>query len=1434
MSDPIPPMASAERILSACSALRVAAGIDLGKSFARAAVLAKGDDGRLEVVSTLYEDHGGDPIGWFAEWYRQRRPGGLTTLAVTGLHADRLVATVPRFPEDLCQQAALDYFHPEPVTVNLVRVGARGYGALTRLASSGQPGGGTIHDYYENDKCSSGSGENMARIAGRFGLSISEADDLAWGASDPMPIAARCSVFAKSELTHYANQGFPRDRLLAGHFRSVARNASALALRNRVEGPVLLIGGGSRIRSLKRELEQFFGGPIAIPEHALVFEALGAALLALERADMVLPAEPESLLRPATRRFTVLPAAADSREQVTRLPQPNVPERGPVVLGIDIGSTGSKAVLCDLATGEMVADAYDRTRGDPVSAALGLIAGLLRDFAPDIRAFSLTGSGREAAALVFEAGCSQETGRLIVRNEIVAHATAACHCDPRGGEDLSIVEIGGQDAKYIRLQGGRIVESDLNHACSAGTGSFLEEQAGLHGVADIAEMTRLATAAVRAPDLGQMCTVYVADAAAEALREGFTVGELFAGFQYSVIHNYINRVMGQRQFGETVFFQGKPASNPSLAWTLAAVAGRPVTVPCNPGAMGAWGIALLTRRLLGADSLSHATTLDLRSLLDARIGARSEFVCADPGCDHHCRIARVSVQCGGDSRTVVSGGACPKYERTAPALPKLPREAPDPFRQRQAELDRLLELTPDPADGPLVGVPLALSSALVAPWLVTFLRALGARVNVLRPATDALAIVETLCYSFDACCSIKITHHVCLSADTPWLLLPKVIQVRDEDNGEDARTCPLEQAIPEMLEPALAKTAFKPLLLRPQLWFPPSWKGPRLIAALRAVAERRGLDPARVSSAVGAAARAQREFELACHSIGERALEYGRSRKTPMVLVCGPQHVIHEPLINSGIPNLFRENGVLALPMDCLPIGDGVPRMGRIYWNYANRTLRTAARARLDGDIFPVMISSFGCGPGSFTEPVFTAMLQGYPHTVLESDGHGGTAGFRTRIQAFIHTINEFRQRQKAPAPLPAAVDWFQGKVKQRTRKMDRDTRYVMFAFTDRMTRFAAASFRSFGLDVHTSRSTSDALAVGKRDCSGKECLPYQIFWGAFRHFLETNPSDKPTVLLQITGGVTCRDGMFSIKDKLSASRLCHLGQLDIDLFKPFKSPVVALKIWAGIVAWDLARTLSVYHHAFAPGTGEARRLYERYCDRIEALMEEPPDLLPPWGLKNGLRKLSALIAEMSRDYRSLALQAGDGNDAPLVLMSGDALCRHDDLVVQETIDTLSANGVRVLAEPVSLLLEYQACIKSTDLHGNSAKPILNWLTRETMARLRRPPSSLVRPDHPWLPMPDPPAVLATSRRFLDNEPRGEGPLTIGSIVHHCEKGDCAGAVVVSPWGCAPALIAESVLRHRRDIPVLFLYADGMPVDQNKAVSFALRLRRRGSVVAGE
>ncbi len=176
----------------------------------------------------------------------------------------------------------------------------------------------------------------------------------------------------------------------------------------------------------------------------------------------------------------------------------------------------------------------------------------------------LTGSGRDAAATVFRAAYPELGARLVVENEIVAHATAAVRFDPDGGRSLSIVEIGGQDAKYISIAGGRVLESDMNRVCSAGTGSFLEEQAVAHGLDDIARFGELAARSADPPDLGQTCTVFVADVAAEALADGYTRDDIFAGLQFSVIRNYRSRVMGSRQFQERVFFQGK-AGQQSLA-----------------------------------------------------------------------------------------------------------------------------------------------------------------------------------------------------------------------------------------------------------------------------------------------------------------------------------------------------------------------------------------------------------------------------------------------------------------------------------------------------------------------------------------------------------------------------------------------------------------------------------------------------------------------------------------------------------------------------------------------------------------------------------------------------------------------------------------------------------------------------------------------------
>ena len=243
----------------------------------------------------------------------------------------------------------------------------------------------------------------------------------------------------------------------------------------------------------------------------------------------------------------------------------------------------------------------------------------------------------------------------MVQNEIVAHATAAAGLDADGGRSLSIVEIGGQDAKFINVENGRVVDADMNRVCSAGTGSFLEEQAIAHGVDDIAEFGRLAARSDGPPDLGQTCTVFVADVAAEALGDGFTREDIFAGLQHSVVRNYRSRVMGQRRLLDRVFFQGKPASDPALARTLAAVLEREVVVPADPGAMGAIGIALLaTRSLAGAQAAATAG--------DSRRSPRS----TSPACSRRASPAAASSSAATATASTAATSSSPRSTWAGP------------------------------------------------------------------------------------------------------------------------------------------------------------------------------------------------------------------------------------------------------------------------------------------------------------------------------------------------------------------------------------------------------------------------------------------------------------------------------------------------------------------------------------------------------------------------------------------------------------------------------------------------------------------------------------------------------------------------------------------------------------------------------------------------
>ena len=1223
-------------------------GVDLGKVTTSFAVAVLGTDGSLSVVASGAERHHGDPLAPFLRLYAELDHARVAGLAATGIFGDRLgEPALGGLPEEIAQETAAAWLYPDG-PLNVVRVGGGGYSVLTRDA------GGRVA-YEANERCSAGTGETVEGLCTRLGRTLEQAVAAAEKSPEGVTVTSRCAVFAKSELTHFANQGESHGRIFKGLFAGVARNVHSLYDKSKVDGPVLLVGHGALISPVADGMAALSDVRVQVAAEAGVFEALGALAYAARLraasgagsaggdAGPAFPADPHALVRPARSRIARLHPAAEGPGSVRRIGGDTpagaaVPDlTRPAVLGIDLGSTGSKAALLDLESGTVLASIYRRTEGNPVEAAQALAAEVGERHPAPVVAVGLTGSGRDAAAAVFRAAYPDLGARLTVENEIVAHAVAAAGLDPDGGRSLSIVEIGGQDAKFINVEGGRVVDADMNRVCSAGTGSFLEEQAQAHGVDDIAEFGRLAALSQGPPDLGQTCTVFVADVAAEALNDGYSREDIFAGLQHSVVRNYRSRVMGQRRLLERVFFQGKPATDPALARTVAAVLERDVYVPADPGAMGAVGIALLAssaaRAATGAAAPLSADAIDLRRLLEAAVAGRREFQCHDRECSNACHLELAEIDVLGERRKVVSGGQCPKYDDISATGDKLPREAPNPYREREELLHGLLleegGRVGVPAAALTVGLPYAHYLIDTLPFFHTLLLRLGYRVEVLRPGADTLAAGDRRCAAPGACAPVKILHGLA-GADVDVLLAPLFVHLPVPNAGDVTYTCPMAQGAPDMVARALAAEGSRVRVLRPVLFEKEGedFASPRTRRALwraaRALAEAAATDSAEgdggsvpagaFGDAFAAALQAQRRFEGGLRVIGARALEWARTHDYPVVLIVGETHVIHDEVLDAGIHELAAANGALALPVDCYPVPDDLPGLRRVHWASAGQTLRAAAAGAMTGEVFPLLLGAYACGPNSMIEHLFGDLVDEWPHAVLESDGHGGKAGYVTRVQAFLYSVRAWRAGEAARRILPAS----------RLARFDRplphslDAGYERFFFGHvggGLGGHLAAAMRGAGFDAaFVGEPDAAALRAAGAACSGKECLPYQLIWGSFARFLEQEAPQLDghrALFLSVGNGFqACRANLFPYTEQVSLERLGLGDRVEVADFSLVTGNVRMMPIvWIALVAVDLLNMLRFYHLATERVRGDSDALFREYSARLEKMLEQPrPD----------------------------------------------------------------------------------------------------------------------------------------------------------------------------------------------------------------------------------
>ncbi|MBU4444480.1 activase, partial [bacterium] len=600
-------------------------------------------NGRAIEINAIHSyAHEGNPKQLVKDLLRKFDLKKVNSIVVTGRGFKKFL-NLTNISEPLAVEYALKHINNDSKHYNaIISAGGETF-IVYKLDDSGK-----IGKVFTGNKCASGTGEFFLQQTRRMDVSLEEAIKYARN-EEPHPVSGRCSVFCKSDCTHATNKGVPKGKVVAGLCQMMANKILEL-LKNIPKENILIVGGATKNKVMIDYLSQEITN-LAIPKEAAYFEALGAALWAMENKTKPID-DLSKLFTKHTTQFDYHQPLRDFENKVTfsQMKRGTVKDGDRCILGLDVGSTTTKLVLLRESDLKILASEYLRTNGDPVGASrkcYKTVLDQLNGTKVIIRGLGVTGSGRKIA------GLHALTDGVI--NEIIAHATAALYFD---SEVDTIFEIGGQDAKYTYITNGVASDYAMNEACSAGTGSFLEESAKETLSIEMEDIADWAMKGNRPPNFNDQCAAFISSDIKNTFHEGIPKEDVVAGLVYSICMNYVNRVKGARPVGKKVFMQGGVCYNHAVPIAMAALSGKEIIVPPEPGLMGSYGVALEVKHRVDR-GLIKEQLFDLETLANRKVRYKKPFIC--PGgkekCDLKCEINRIDI----DGKTYPFGGACNRY-----------------------------------------------------------------------------------------------------------------------------------------------------------------------------------------------------------------------------------------------------------------------------------------------------------------------------------------------------------------------------------------------------------------------------------------------------------------------------------------------------------------------------------------------------------------------------------------------------------------------------------------------------------------------------------------------------------------------------------------------------------------------------------------------------
>ena len=992
-------------------------GIDVGSTTVKAVVL----DGNRRLFSD-YRRHNADvraSLGALLADVERALPGARVHAAITGsggLTTARAMG-IPFVQEVIAGTEATQRLHPEvDVVIELGGEDAK----LTYLHPT--------PEQRMNGTCAGGTGAFIDQMATLLHTDASGLGELATRHTQLYPIASRCGVFAKSDIQPLINQGAAHEDLAASIFNAVATQTIAgLACGRPIRGTVMFLGGPLHFLPALREAYKALlpkADAFVTPDDAQLYVAIGAALLAQkEAAKKQRQAEETGATSVDTRgeklttlmkRLAAAPVQVESprmdplfatpedreefiaRHSLDVIPKASLDEaEGRCWLGIDAGSTTIKAVVID-SQDRIVFTHYASNEGDPVAAAVDIVRAV-RSALPEgceIGRSCATGYGEG----LVKAALTMDEGEI----ETMAHYRAAEFICPGVA---SVIDIGGQDMKYLRIRDHAVDSISVNEACSSGCGSFLQTFAQTMGT-DVRSFARMAMESESPVDLGTRCTVFMNSSVKQAQKEGADVRDISAGLSYSVVRNALYKVIKLKEpsdLGERVVVQGGTFLNDSVLRAFELLTGREVVRPDIAGLMGAYGAALTARMHdtgEGTSSLATIEALEGFSVDTTRKTCRL--------CQNHCQMT-ISTFSNGERH--VSGNRC---ERGA-SLERVPKksELPNLYDWKYKRIFGYRRLTEKKAFRGDIGIPRVLGMYENYPFWFTMLTALGFRVMISgRSNHDLFETGMESIPSENVCYPAKLVHgHIesLLDKGVTTIFYPCVDFEQKLTDSENHYNCPIVATYPEVIRnnmERLAEPGTK--FISPFVNF-----GNReyLPAHLSKTFKEYGYDipVEEMKAALDKAWEEDAAVKAEIRAKGVETIEWMREHGVRGIVLAGrPYHL--DPEINHGIPEVIVGLGMAVLTEDSI-IDARLERPLRVLdqWSYHSRLYEAAARVGDEPDLEMVQLNSFGCGVDAITADQVQEILEGRGdvHTVLKIDEVSNLGAAKIRLRSLDAAITE-------------------------------------------------------------------------------------------------------------------------------------------------------------------------------------------------------------------------------------------------------------------------------------------------------------------------------------------------------------------------------------------------------------------------------------------